>query len=121
MHKFRNVWRWFAIIWALFILWVSVIPAADLPSLSLWEADKFAHAAVYLLLTIFVSMALKKYSVSITAGLCLLYGIILEIIQGQFLPSRTFDYYDIIANTFGCISGIFVILLIRRMRNIHRA
>lgn len=121
MHKFRNVWMWVSIIWAMFILWVSVIPAADLPSLSLWEADKFAHATVYLLLTVFVSMTLKKFHLITIAGMCLLYGFILEIIQGQFLPSRTFDYYDITANAIGCVSGIFVILLIRRVRNMHRA
>ena len=38
--------------------------------------------------------------------LCNLYGAGIECIQGLFLPSRTFDIYDLMANGIGTLMGV---------------
>lgn len=75
---------------------------------------------VYGILTILTSQALtKQYK---TQGLrfnpkivaftfCMVYGIILELIQEIFLPSRYFDLMDILANIIGCILGLIIVVI----------
>jgi len=41
---------------------------------------------------------------------CCLYGILMEIVQKYFIPFRSFDLGDIIADGIGCAAGyLFVI------------
>lgn len=35
-------------------------------------------------------------------------GFVIELIQGNFIPKRYFDYTDIVANSFGTIFGTFL-------------
>ena len=37
--------------------------------------------------------------------LAILYGIIIEVLQGVFANNRDADFYDVIANSFGAILG----------------
>lgn len=115
-----------AALWAIVIMVVSVIPSADLPSLSIWEPDKVMHASVYAILTLLVYFALiklrpyRKRKNIVAAGLCILYGSIIEIIQ-RLLPTRSFDLLDALANSIGCMLALLVILLIsRRNKTEHR-
>lgn len=112
-------WLYFTLLWAGAILFISVIPAEDLPSLSIWEPDKVMHALVYSILCMSVVFTLKRhvpreiipYYPKITGfALCILYGFCIEIIQ-RFLPTRTYDLLDIAANSMGCTFGIFIVLL----------
>jgi VanZ family protein len=72
--------------------------------LSAW--DKFAHAAVYAILTALVYMVLRELNVGKTYVLVLafaisfLYGIFNEIHQ-YFLPWRQADILDVLANGLG--------------------
>ncbi len=108
-----------AVIWALIILAISVIPGADLPSLSIWEPDKVMHAFVYCVLTFLLFFSLSKspakrsHKIIIAAGLCILYGFIIELIQ-LVLPTRSFDMLDALANSIGCVLAMAVILVISR-------
>jgi VanZ family protein len=116
MTKFYKYYRYFVGLWAGVILVVSVIPGQDLPSLSIWEPDKVMHALVYGVLTylLFVAISYKstKNNLLIFAiTLCILYGFIIELIQ-KVLPTRTFDMYDMLANTIGCLLAGGLILLI---------
>ena len=45
----------------------------------------------------------------------ILLGALLDFAQ-NFVPGRTFDLYDILANTLGVIIGIALGLLTRRLR-----
>ncbi len=120
--KSHKGWRWFAIIWSIIIMVLSVVPAEDLPSISLWESDKLAHACVYFILTIAVINALRNSSPGISskqiiygALISVSYGIVIEFIQGPLLPTRNFDLYDILANVIGCIAGAIAITIKRRL------
>ena len=36
---------------------------------------------------------------------CLVFGIIMEFVQDNFIPNRSFDYGDILADAVGCFAG----------------
>ena len=38
----------------------------------------------------------------------LVYGIAIEFIQRYFVPHRSFDIFDIVADTVGCVAGFIV-------------
>lgn len=119
MISIKGAMPYLAYTWALVILIVSVLPNDDLPSLSLWEADKVMHFAVYGILTALTSFAIRsrfphyslKKSVKTAVGLCILYGMIIEGIQ-YLLPTRQFDLLDELANSIGCFLAAALVLLI---------
>jgi len=76
--------------------------------------DKLAHAIVY---GIFSYLAIRAYSadnqvlskhlilaVLVTSG----YGVLMELIQGNFFPQRFFEVPDIIANIIGSLIGVLI-------------
>jgi len=117
MRLFKKYAPAITVIWALIILVISVIPGADLPSLSIWEPDKVMHALVYGVLTILLFFTLQNFyplrakNNFLAVGLCILYGFIIELIQ-LFLPTRSFDMLDALANSTGCVLAMAVILVI---------
>lgn len=123
--------RWVPLLtlgWATAILIVSVIPSEELPDLNMWEPDKVFHAICYAILTGLVFLLLKAHKSHkkvlnsvINAGfICILYGFCIECIQ-LWLPTRSFDIYDVIADVLGCIVAVAVVLVISRRKKQHAA
>jgi len=80
--------------------------------------DKTIHCLIYLVL-MFIwnnyfyfsnNEVVVKKIVVIVLVLSLVYGIIIEIIQEQFVQNRGADVFDILANMIGAILGIFIFL-----------
>lgn len=121
MAVHRSFWPTVLFLWASVIMMLSVIPGADLPSLSIWEPDKVMHATVYAILSLcafkampFFNPRLSRISRRLYAvGLCILYGFSIELIQ-LLLPSRSFDLLDELANTIGCLIALAGISLFSR-------
>lgn len=114
-------WKWIALSWASIILFLSVIPGEDLPTITFWEIDKIVHAIFYLVLSFTSILAIKRQypalplrftSIIYGVSLCILYGLCIEIVQGAFLESRSFDIYDLVANFIGCSLGVIGIIVI---------
>ena len=112
-----------SISWAILILILYGIPSKDMPDMSIFKlfTDKIAHLSVFLLLSFFLMIALKKqrtfnklneqfikYAIIISA----LYGILLELIQGTIFATRTTDVFDLIANLGGCFLAIVLFRLV---------
>lgn len=38
---------------------------------------------------------------------CLCYGVVMEFVQKYFIPNRSFDVGDIVADGIGCAVGVF--------------
>jgi len=79
--------------------------------------DKWVHIGMFGLLVILWCLAIhslrkgnsNKYLVRvfwITAIIFVGYGIIMEFIQKNFIPYRSFDLGDILADAVGCFSGL---------------
>jgi len=106
-----------AILWASIIFFGSSIPGTRLPSFAHLINDKVIHASIFFLLGLLVYRALepkvkapafdwRRLIIAISA--VILYGISDEFHQG-FVPGRTVDYSDALADSLG---GVFSALLI---------
>jgi len=102
---------YYPVIWALFILVLSIGPGPNLPETNFFEPDKLAHLFVYGVLVYLALRALKsveKLTMQTIIGtviLSALYGLSLEYIQKAFFPGRYFEWGDALANSLGSILG----------------
>lgn len=106
-----------ALLWALFILVLTLMPGKYIPPVNIWDIanfDKLAHLFVFMVLMLFVLYAFVRHKQSkpfylplmLTAFLiCVSYGLLIEIMQGTLLVDRHFELYDALANATGCIIG----------------
>ncbi len=66
--------------------------------------DKVVHAFLFFLLVYFAFQAYPERKV-LSVILLLLYTVATEFIQESYIPHRSFDVYDIVADTAGIIAG----------------
>ncbi len=98
-----------------YTIWLTAISLTPLDSLDLPSfkfADKIVHFFLYFFLALFWMLALPKIKQTLNRLLIIiiLWGIFIEVLQEYFIPGRTGDVFDAIANTFG---GLFAILFYR--------
>ncbi len=92
------------------------MPGVQLPKIEwLMTPDKFGHAAVYGIFTLllfksgqFFFETTRKNSF-FAAGIAILYGIGMELVQYAFFPHRYFEYLDIVANIIGVLIALRLI------------
>jgi VanZ family protein len=106
-----------SIAWAIFILILTLSPGQFVPDVSfksLIKIDKLVHYFIFMMLVYLLIRGfnkqfsyenLRKKSILIAVMTGVLYGCIIEGIQ-TFIPGRSFEIYDMIANSAGCIFGI---------------
>jgi len=104
-----------AVAWAGVLYYLSDQPSLHIPPLFPGQ-DKLFHAAVYAVLGVFVSGALlpAQYSgdprrVRLAAVLVTGYGILDEFHQ-SFVPGRSADFFDVVADASGGLLGIVAVL-----------
>ena len=108
-----------AIGWALMIFIVSSVPAKYIPSYKIFHYDKLFHISLFLIFGVLVYYALEPYShknsfswarILFSISVVILYGVLDEIHQG-YVPGRTIDMWDAIADTIGgVLAGLIVYL-----------
>ena len=94
-----------------------LMPGKDLPSISLFQADKLGHFGVYLVLAFLMWFGWRRQT-SLTwlhqqAFIKILlitssYGFVVEILQHLLTTDRHFDLYDALANAIGAIAGSLI-------------
>lgn len=110
-----------AIIWFLITIVLFTLPPSRLPDDEIFkipQQDKIIHFIIFLSLVYLFSWPLTKSTLTtlqkrswyITIALyALVYGIAIEFIQKYFVPNRSYDGWDILADAVGCLAGcIFV-------------
>ncbi|WP_424017735.1 VanZ family protein [Halorientalis pallida] len=111
-----------AVAYAAVLLVASVVapPAGGLAPtgpLGFVGVDKWLHAVGYATLTLLVAYALRATTgrrVALAVALAVAYGGGIEVVQ-SFLPVRSFDLLDVLANTLGALLvGIALSLVSRR-------
>ncbi len=100
--------------WVAAIVWLSLTPSP--PQLDVAYGDKLGHFAAYGLLMLWFSQLYVKRQarISYAAGFVAL-GIALEFAQGQ-LGYRTYEVFDMYANTLGVLLGWAAALLLPKVR-----
>jgi len=107
-------------IWTIIIVVLSLLPksAVDSERIKLFEgADKIVHFFMYFILMAFWYFASKKILkikrrrfIIVGIVFSIFLGIILEILQNYLDIGRSFDTFDIVANT----TGVFFVFLINK-------
>ncbi|MBQ9214079.1 MAG: VanZ family protein [Bacteroidales bacterium] len=96
-----------SIIWALIMLLATTMkPSDEMPKFEIPYFDKIVHFGIFGVLGFLISYE-KRSSYYNTLILCALYGVAIEIIQ-SFLPWRSFEWADMLADTLGALAGILV-------------
>lgn len=105
-----------ALLWALLIYSLSTADPAQLPKIQFFSADKIGHLLFYAVLSAWLfwameraawqsATALPKAALLLGATIAAAYGATLEWVQA-FLPHRSFDYADMLANCVGAALAI---------------
>ena len=105
-----------AIVWTLIIFILCCTPGKYVPTahwLELLSFDKFVHASIFFALTfLWLLVGFKKNKLSLSFMIfiiiaCIGYGGLLEIMQAKVFSERSGDWLDFIANSFGCLIGVW--------------
>ena len=92
------------------IIYLSLIKVPTIP-LQITHLDKYQHAFAYFTLTMCWLLSFhkktpnRKYTIVFA---CIIFGIILEVLQYKLTQYRTGDYLDILANTVGVVLALMV-------------
>jgi hypothetical protein len=113
--------RW-ALLWALCILVLCLMPGAALPAwdwFDLLSLDKLVHAGMFGVLTLLLSGAFLKRGAPFhflpwAIAFSVAYGWGTEVLQGLEALGRRTDINDMIANTVGAMGGAWFVAYRRR-------
>ncbi len=109
---------WPAIVWALFILLLCGLPGDGLPSSSFFDRlqlDKFVHVFLFMVLVVLLLTGFRKqytfrelryHAKSMVFVIAVIYGVLIEGLQGTVFIDRNFDLLDMGANMVGSFSGL---------------
>ncbi len=106
------------LIWMGLIFWLSSIPRIPVIHAPI-EIDKVVHTSVFFVLCWFSYRAFRyqsrvpsfrDHALILALVLTALYGITDEIHQ-RFVPGRTFDYFDMLADASGAVAFAIILLL----------
>jgi len=100
-----------------------VMPGQNLPSIPVWNMDKWVHISFYAVFAFLLYREYQSYQpwstrsqIIMTLAICGSFGLFIEYLQGNFIPNRYFDVYDLIANIIGVIVGLTAHSLIIKSR-----
>ncbi len=123
MYKYLKENRLKVLLIPLILYWIVLFIATSLPStpyVDVFEiSDKLKHFSAYLILAVLLGLNLhfqekwervSKFFLSYTFIICIFYGLIDEIHQ-IFVPNRTGEFLDWVADLIGTLLGILIIKL----------
>ena len=117
----NKIWFWAAVFWTVFVTVICLITFPELPEVSVDSADKYVHASIHFLFTVFWALHFRSkenwtLSRTLTAVfiMSVAFGISIEIAQNFLTDTRTADVRDIAANSAGALLGILSILFYDR-------
>ena len=111
-----------AITYTLLITAALLTPITGAPKIEIPFADKMVHliinAGLFVVWASYVfsgkTKTTKTYTLPLLFVCTLLYGILIEVIQGSFIPTRGADFFDVVANVCGLILGFFAVKLTKK-------
>lgn len=88
---------------------LSLLPGSSLPHLP--TSDKFKHALVYAVLSLWFAGIYPRSRYVWIAALLFALGVAIEFAQGAMRLGRERDYLDVVANSAGIFIGLTLALL----------
>ena len=112
-----------AISWTLLIAFLCLVTFSKLPSLGVSGVDKYVHATLHFVFTLFWGsyISLKQNEIKIpkilrVVMLSILYGIVIEILQETITTTRHADILDVLANFTGTLLALAVFILLKKKK-----
>ena len=110
-----------AILWTFGILVGSLVSPSTMPNISIVGKDKALHFIFYFVMFLLWSLANNRKRKENYINFCILifiiiFGIIIEVLQGVFTQYRQADFSDIVANTGGVLLGFFVVKTFKSLK-----
>jgi VanZ family protein len=117
---FKDNLIFFAIAITLVILYLSLMKMPN-TGIEIKHIDKGYHSIAYFVLTLswllsFYKKPNKKYLIVI---LCIILGIIIEVLQDTITVYRTADYFDVLANSVGVLFALVIFNIFLRKKTIN--
>ncbi len=111
-------------IWFGLIVFFSVVPnsAGDqsfLAKMSLTQSGFFLHVFGYFVLSALAFFAFEKKRFWLYLVGIVLVGVLFEGVQ-YVMPTRTFNWYDVVANGVGILAFVFIMLKRGKVRKLER-
>ena len=110
-----------AITYTLLITAALLTPITGAPKIEIPFADKMVHLIINAgLFVVWASYVFsgktntKTYTLPLLFVCTLLYGILIEVVQGSYIPTRGADFFDVVANVCGLILGFFAVKLTKK-------
>ena len=105
-----------AILWALIIFALCSMPGRLIPAVSWLELlsfDKWVHAGVFFVLVSLLGVSVKAHQQNnklfyLHFIFSVMYGGLLELLQAKVFSERSADWFDVIANSFGCLIALLL-------------
>jgi len=115
LHNFKTI------LWTIVVVGVCVVPGNEIPSppiINIPHLDKIVHAGLYFILTVFSVKSFsrqklvpilnqKPYQSAFVYAVVL--GVIVELVQHYFIPTRSGDILDALANSTGSLLAILIL------------
>jgi VanZ family protein len=108
---------WLALAWFIMVTILLTLPGSAFPEEDWFDKiwfDKWVHVFLFGMLAWLCCFALKNVPGKkirlflLIAIACFLYGIAMEFVQKYFIPNRSFDIGDILADGVGSGIGVFI-------------
>jgi VanZ family protein len=124
----KQIVFWIAVLWTGVVLYLCLVQSDKLPVVTIENLDKVVHAFFHFVFTslwiLFFKTQIKhpdSYKPYVISFLfSVLFGITIEIIQGQYTTTRKEDALDVVANTAGAALAVFLFLLYFKKRRLDK-
>lgn len=106
-----------AITWTILILLACSWPGSNLPEAPIVGFDKVVHVGLFAGFTFLWLFRYPKQQTRIII-LGISYGVFIEIYQKYTPLNRSFDWWDILADSVGVLVGVLTVYLFRKYFNV---
>jgi VanZ family protein len=118
------LWRLLTLLWWIITFYLMIMPPSDLPTLAFSETlriDKLVHISMFAILAVGLMVVFPERYLPVRVVwvtiIAVAYGILMELVQLYFVPFRSFEWLDIVADTVGTIIGVRLAKKIGPRRN----
>jgi len=117
-HLSERNYLFLAITWAVLIAVLSLVSLKSIPKEYIYGNDKVMKFIYYDIFVVLLSFAKSKSYFKMKHNLfiifiVIIYGIVIEILQGVITKNREADIYDAIANSLGAIVGFILVYCVK--------
>lgn len=114
--------------WTIMVTFLCLVRASDLPVINIQNLDKIIHSTFHFVFTVLWFLFFRKQINSpnntkplvISFLLSVLFGIVIEILQGLTTTTRQSDILDVLANVLGATLAVLVLILLNKYHKLDK-